>query len=359
MLYKLESWRGLAAILVVIYHSPFSFSETPLPFISNSFLFVDFFFILSGMVMSLAYSKKIANGMHIKEYALLRFARIYPLHFFMLNAWLIYFIFKQTLFLNGLGGNDQFAPENHINLWTYTCNLLLIHAMGLYNEFSWNGPSWSISVEFFAYLFFYLSIVLFDKKQSILYPIIISSSCYLGLFLLDMDSLASYLSLSFIRCIGAFYIGVIIHRLKVKKILHSVPHINLFEVLSTLSLVILLCFSSSYIDQLCVVIIMALTIVIFSEEKNTGLLGAFFQTKLMRTLGLWSYSIYMIHSILYSMSLIFVDKVMGLEVTNISGIDSLLINLSILLITVYLSKYSYKYIEVICRDKIRSWATTK
>jgi peptidoglycan/LPS O-acetylase OafA/YrhL len=62
MLHKLESLRGVAACMVVLYHSPFNYGDGDVSFISNSYLFVDFFFVLSGFVMSLAYSSQIRGG---------------------------------------------------------------------------------------------------------------------------------------------------------------------------------------------------------------------------------------------------------------------------------------------------------
>ena len=49
---KLESLRGVAACCVALHHSPFMLGAQPAGFVASSYLFVDFFFILSGFVMT-------------------------------------------------------------------------------------------------------------------------------------------------------------------------------------------------------------------------------------------------------------------------------------------------------------------
>ena len=56
--------------------------SAPAGFVASSYLFVDFFFILSGFVMTHVYREQITHGMPFKKYALLRVARLYPLHVF-------------------------------------------------------------------------------------------------------------------------------------------------------------------------------------------------------------------------------------------------------------------------------------
>jgi len=118
MKYKLEALRGIAAIMVVIYHTPFKF-EAPL-LIKNSFLFVDFFFILSGFVISLAYSKKIGDGIPFKKFIHLRLGRLYPIHIFTLLVWLLFFLIKFYAF-----GPETVNPRQ--NPSAFISNMLLMH----------------------------------------------------------------------------------------------------------------------------------------------------------------------------------------------------------------------------------------
>src|SRR5260370_14069833 len=91
----LTSIRGLAAWWVAIYH----FREY-LPTTSDSwivaiavrgFYAVDLFFILSGFVLHLNYSRLFwePNRHSLYTFAIARFARVYPLHFFMMLVFLL------------------------------------------------------------------------------------------------------------------------------------------------------------------------------------------------------------------------------------------------------------------------------
>ena len=99
-------------------------------------LAVDFFFVLSGFVLA---HMIITQSPGFGRFTLSRFARMWPLHF----ATLLPFI---ALYLNA--GTD---PAGHLGMsfpalvgW----NLTLLQAMGPVPELLFNGPSWSISVEF-------------------------------------------------------------------------------------------------------------------------------------------------------------------------------------------------------------------
>lgn len=70
----LDGLRGVAALCIAFLHMPHFFHYTP----PNSGLAVDFFFMLSGFVLSFAYDERIANGMSMGEFFALRFVRLYP-----------------------------------------------------------------------------------------------------------------------------------------------------------------------------------------------------------------------------------------------------------------------------------------
>jgi peptidoglycan/LPS O-acetylase OafA/YrhL len=72
----LDGMRGVAAIMVMIYHY---YMHLYLRCLKNPFLAVDFFFILSGFVIFHAYGEKILKGMPASEYIGRRIGRLYPL----------------------------------------------------------------------------------------------------------------------------------------------------------------------------------------------------------------------------------------------------------------------------------------
>lgn len=52
----------------------------------NAYLFVDFFFVLSGFVIASTYQERIAGGFSVWRFMLLRLGRLYPLHIAVLVA---------------------------------------------------------------------------------------------------------------------------------------------------------------------------------------------------------------------------------------------------------------------------------
>ena len=80
--------RGIAALLVLIFHS----NLMAIPFlppgytnlVSGGWIWVDFFFILSGFILFYVYGKDFHAGVGRSaywKYMGARFARVYPLHF--------------------------------------------------------------------------------------------------------------------------------------------------------------------------------------------------------------------------------------------------------------------------------------
>src|SRR5438128_7978147 len=80
----LDGWRGVCACFVILFHfhgySPLYSSGL----VRNSYLFVDFFFVLSGFVISWNYAHRLDTPAGVMRFLVLRLGRVYPLHVFML-----------------------------------------------------------------------------------------------------------------------------------------------------------------------------------------------------------------------------------------------------------------------------------
>src|SRR6266498_3136223 len=96
----LDGWRGVCACFVVLFHfhgySPIYSS----PLVRHSYLFVDFFFVLSGFVIAWNYAERLGSWPEVRRFLLLRLGRVYPLHVFMLFCFLAY---ETAKLVNGLG----------------------------------------------------------------------------------------------------------------------------------------------------------------------------------------------------------------------------------------------------------------
>src|SRR5258708_30521415 len=135
---QLDALRFFFAVIVVLVHT-IGFKLT---LIHGGFA-VDFFFILSGFVLSHAL---ICRPVPAAEFAWARLARLYPLHLVTL-AWLV-------CLLAGMLAN----PPSHL-LASLGLNLVLLQGAWGLDAKAWNFPSWSISVEFLVNLLILYPIV--------------------------------------------------------------------------------------------------------------------------------------------------------------------------------------------------------
>ena len=342
--------------MVILFHAPFSFNGMPSGFFLNSYLFVDFFFVLSGFVMALAYGTRITQGLRFKPYVILRLGRIYPLHLIMLFVWVPFICVKHYLFVTGHGGETDPFEKN--NVGTFISNIFLLHSMGVDNYLSWNLPSWSISTEFFAYIVFYLITASIDRRQGLLIPVIASIIGYGVIASLDRKSLDITYDYGFFRCLGAFYLGVFIFRSsqRVKLTGCLVNHIAILELLCVASTVVCVAFARA--NPLLLVGVIAsfsLSIYIFSQEQS-GFVGKLLLTNAFRKVGLWSYSIYMLHEIVVSVFSNVFQYLLKWDLKSPLGYRALVVNLLLVFTIIILSKYSFQYIELVFRRRSRQLA---
>lgn len=142
---QLTGARGIAAWAVVLYHLRLSIAGLPGPAVAvlgKGYLAVDFFFLLSGFVIWLAWHDRV--GVETWRFWQKRVARIWPLHLAMLG-----FALGLALVLAARGRPDAAFPLAELPI-----QLLLVQMWGTTHALHWNDPAWSISAEVAAYLLF-------------------------------------------------------------------------------------------------------------------------------------------------------------------------------------------------------------
>lgn len=138
MIKQLAFTRFIAAIAIVFFHYGKSiplFEEIGLSFlIERGNIAVSYFFVLSGFVMIIAYSKY--SQINFKGFMINRFARIYPLYFIAL-------LFVIFLYYN--------SKANFLDIFL---NVTMLQSWSPGKAMTLNFPGWSLSVEMFFYLLF-------------------------------------------------------------------------------------------------------------------------------------------------------------------------------------------------------------
>jgi peptidoglycan/LPS O-acetylase OafA/YrhL len=281
----LESLRGIASMMIVILHaSLFTPYLKNFNFIQNSYLFVDFFFVLSGFVISYKYLYNLKNKNDFIKFIKKRFLRLYPLHFFLLIIYLFFDYFQ-----NYLGYQSEI---NFNNLYSFFANLTLTHALIPDFGRSFNSVSWSISVEFYTYILFALIIIFISSIRLITF-ISIALIFLSNFFLLDTGFNFNFSHNQILRCINGFFQGVLIYTFY-KKINFSNKYF-LYLILFFL-LLILSIESLSNLLQISFVIFVSAAIFILLKEQNKIVI-ALLEHKYLTFLGKISYSTYMSHYI--------------------------------------------------------------
>ncbi|MCW3117047.1 MAG: hypothetical protein JWM28_1129 [Chitinophagaceae bacterium] len=152
----LDGLRGLAILLVVLYHN-FAF----LPFLNYGWLGVDLFFVISGFLITQILMDTRNARNYFKNFYARRILRIFPLYYFFLFLFLI--ILPS---FRGFPLDMSYYQKNQFWFWTYLQNWTLIFR---YNEKS-NALNhfWSLAVEEQYYLIWPFIIVLFKKPKTLL-----------------------------------------------------------------------------------------------------------------------------------------------------------------------------------------------
>ena len=144
----LTSLRFFAAFAIFYHHLGDYLALATPPHVDFCLtLAVDFFFVLSGYILSHVYLPRFAHSLaDTRAFLAARFARIYPAHLFVLVLFVIYVAAGK---LAGLGVNaERYQPLS------LAYHVLLVNAWGLEPTKTWNYPDWSISAEWAAYLVF-------------------------------------------------------------------------------------------------------------------------------------------------------------------------------------------------------------
>ena len=154
--YPLESVRGMAAIVVVLFHYPTSSWLTSNQLVRNGPLMVDLFFVLSGFVIAMNYLNRLATGREVLKFMRKRFWRLYPLQFVTLLLLVVVEFSKFAV--ESKTGRISTNPAFSVNNFEAFANHLLLTQAVYLDHLTFNGPSWSISAEFITYMVFALVI---------------------------------------------------------------------------------------------------------------------------------------------------------------------------------------------------------
>lgn len=268
----LDSWRGICAIIVVLFHFPVAGPLKQAWLITHGYLFVDFFFVLSGFVIAKAYEERLTEPGEAVQFIIRRIGRLWPLHVAMLA-----FFVAVSAIQGDIGGNDRHS------VWAIFTNLLMIHGLGIHGDLTWNGPSWSISVEFLLYLMF-AALTLSSKRTVAYVGLVVGSVAVLAFW--APSGMGSTFDFGLFRGLAGFFTGALLAR---------APLRQMGTVAELLTVALVAVFVSSGMLQILSPFVFGWAVYVFAGSD--GAVTRFLNRKPMLTLGDWSYSIYLTHTV--------------------------------------------------------------
>jgi peptidoglycan/LPS O-acetylase OafA/YrhL len=289
----LDSWRGVCAVLVAVYHFNLRGHFYTLHVVRNGYLFVDFFFVLSGFVMAHTYGGRLQDLLAVRLFVLRRIGRIWPLHATLLA------ILAAGKLANLYASNDGSAELSTI-VYTALTNALLIHAMGIHDRLTWNGVSWSIGVEFYTYLVF-ATVCIFSQRWIIMWSGAIAVVGLAAVAVFSPHYMHTMYDFGVPRCLYGFFVGVIAYYLWQRREEGRIFSMVLFSVLELAALVGTVLFVAKAGQgplSLAAPIVFAFVVIVFSTES--GAISRLLKCGPFVFLGERSYSIYMIHFLFVS-----------------------------------------------------------
>ena len=296
--------RAFPPLVLVMFH----FSEGhgyrhfwPLDYVAaRGYLWVEFFFCLSGFILTHVYGARAAQLFTANGYGAFlkaRLIRLYPLHLFMLLVVLLTAII--TRYLAAIGHYTSIfdlAYHTVITPFSLVLNLLLVQAWNTQPSLTWNGVAWFVSVEWALCLLF--PVFLFLSNGRLWRGLLLIAAGVAGLTALDLTS-AHGLDITFhngvLRGLSDFSVGVglamLYRALKPRDALPGWAHslIQLAVVFVLFHAIYNTGWSHTRMDIFTVLPMMAL---VFALAFDRGIVADALKTRIPQILGSWSYAIY-------------------------------------------------------------------
>ncbi len=368
----LDAWRGICACLVAFVHVPVAHAWQSANAFHSMQLFVDFFFVLSGFVICYAYGERLERDGNWRGFMIRRFGRVYPLHFAALVGFVALEVLKAVIGLFASLPIDGAPFTGPRSIATLVSNLVLTQSFGLHGMTSWNGPAWSIGVEFYSYVVFAVAVLLAGARSWV----------FLALSVLGLAVMAAFSPIwlfatqdyGFWRCLYGFFLGCLVCnfigatgrsptplRFTGEGYIAGLSLATVVEIAAVAILAAYILLTGLDATSLAAPLVFAGIVAVFAAEG--GAISRILLAPAAQALGLWSYSIYMVHMLLFAVLKIVLTVLAKVSLLGISAPISEPVKLWTLggpvgdagLVAVYLglvlalAKFSFEWIEAPAR----------
>jgi peptidoglycan/LPS O-acetylase OafA/YrhL len=290
--------RGLAAFWVMLLHLQ-NYRPHGLLGVAglrqlsrDGWLAVDLFFVLSGFIMMHVHGFDFVRPSldRAKRFYLLRFIRIYPVHFVVL----VLHVPLPLLALRAGKAVSASAFSSH----SFLLSLFMLNGWGFSGSDGWNVPSWSVSSEWFAYLLFPLTAAAVHRVRTRRLALaigiaILVSALVLGGFVSDWRQYMLPFWGVLVRVSTEFALGCLAYRFYTRPIRPGTA-----ELAAELSLAAIVGISlMSLRATFNVLTIAAFVTLIIGLSQANGPVASVMKSRIMVYFGRISYSAYIVHAL--------------------------------------------------------------
>jgi peptidoglycan/LPS O-acetylase OafA/YrhL len=289
----LTGMRGIAALYVAVYHiKPATEGGLLAEFGRHGYLAVDLFFVLSGFVMAMTYGSLFDGSFSLGAYTGFlkkRIARIYPLYLAATLVMTVFVVARHTQHLYG-------------DFWhAFVANVFMVQAWGVAQSIA--SASWSISTEWAAYLLFpALAATMLRSRPAVAafgtlvcaVSVAIAAMSDSHLVVGSQPLRNGPLDLTFydsigpmVRCLAGFSLGLLAYRMRGSGSLLAKPSAEVFVALAVIALLL--------VPSADVIVVLLFPALILSLSYEAGPVSRMLRSTPVYLLGVWSYSLYLLH----------------------------------------------------------------
>jgi peptidoglycan/LPS O-acetylase OafA/YrhL len=340
--------RGVAALWVVVFHVQSELNWLDVPpllaeersgLIGRGYLWVDFFFLLSGFIMNHVYGEELSRGVTGaagKRYLLSRLARVYPIHLVMLAAHVAFYGLILVC-------APAFAEElQGVHVWKQLpANIVLLQSV-LPDYVGWNYPSWSISAEWWTYILALPFFALLRGRSWGWTTFVVLASVWMLVAAVGSNA---YLNLNvtpplmLVRCVAEFFLGMALYRVFVRR--YAFAQRDSAAVLAAAAVLLLFHFP---VNDLAIV--PAFALLLLTTASNAHRVSQLLRLRVFEFLGEISFSIYMVHALCLWAVRLFIGEALRHKMIHGSmsvGLVFLVVSLGL---TIAVATLTYRAVEV-------------
>lgn len=307
----IDALKGLGAFIIAfVWHYQHFEAVFPIERVFSvsleyGYLFVELFFALSGFGIAFGYQERLLKR-EIKWDVFLkkRLSKIYPTHLLTLMSVTFLQCFYVVLFGN-------FFIYQNFDLYHFVLNLFLIQNGFLGTEWSFNAPSWCLSVFVFCYGLFFVIVYSSRCVRDVIFKSLIA--VFLAEYLVDNMFTGPILNSQIGRGLACFSLGVLLYNVWLKRRALNTQLIGLLSVVVLLACYIIVRMDSAVVGNVPHFFVFGCTpLIILGGCFNKGI-DYILDNRIFLFLGRISLNIYLWHFPV-QVAMKCVDKIFSLNV---------------------------------------------